>query len=76
MVFEAEDAIVVRLRDGERWPLVEPEVAQHKLIPYLHTLEVIERGDPWRLRFRAGERHAIVELQAAVTRITWYPAAT
>lgn len=73
MVFEVEGDIAVRIREGERWPLVAPDVAQEKLIPYLHTLEVIERGDPWRLRFRAGDRNAKVEIQAAVTRITWYP---
>jgi len=73
MVFEVEGDISVRIREGERWPLVAPAVVQEKLIPYLHTLEVIERGDPWRLRFRAGDLNAAVELQAAVSRITWYP---
>lgn len=73
MVFEVDGDIAVRIREGERWPLVAPSVAQEKLIPYLHTLEVIERGDPWRLRFRAGDLNAAVELQTAVTRITWYP---
>ncbi|MCL7930563.1 hypothetical protein [Halomonas llamarensis] len=73
MVFEVDGDIAVRIREGERWPLVAPSVAKEKLFPYLHTLEVIERGDPWRLRFRAGDLNAAVELQAAVTRITWYP---
>ncbi|PKH59065.1 MULTISPECIES: hypothetical protein [unclassified Halomonas] len=73
MVFEVEGDIDVRIREGERWPLVAPSTAQNKLIPYLHTLEVIERGDPWRLRFRAGDLNAKVELQSTVTRITWHP---
>ncbi|WP_447956352.1 hypothetical protein [Vreelandella sp. EE7] len=73
MVFEVEGDTFVHIQEGERWPLVDPAVAQEKLIPYLHTLEVIERGDPWRLRFRAGDRNAIVELQAKVIGIIWYP---
>ena len=73
MVSEVDGDITVRIREGERWPLVAPSVAPEKLIPYLHTLEVIERGAPWRLRFRAGDLNAAVELQAAVSRITWYP---
>lgn len=72
MVFEVEGDIDIRIHEGERWPLVAFAVAQEKLFPYLHTLEVIERSELWRLRFRAGDRNAVVELQAAVTRITWY----
>ncbi len=72
MVFHTEGEIEVRIQEGGRWPLVEHELAQEKLLPHFHTLELIERGEPWRLRGRAGERNAMVELRAEITAITWH----
>ncbi len=72
MVFHTRGEGEVRIQEGEGWPLVERELAQEKLLPHFHTLELIERGEPWRLRGRAGERNTAVELHAAITAITWH----
>ncbi|MCG6662568.1 hypothetical protein [Billgrantia kenyensis] len=71
MVFHTQGEVEVRIQEGESWPLVERELAEEKLLPHFHTLELIERGAPWRLRGRAGEQHAVVELRAEITAITW-----
>lgn len=60
--------------DHGLWPLVDRELAGERLLPMFHTLELIERGEPWRLRGRAGERNAVVELRAEITAITWHAA--
>ncbi|MBF8224045.1 hypothetical protein [Halomonas sp. 328] len=72
MVFHTRGEIEVRIQEGGRWPRVERELAREKLLPHFHTLELIERGEPWRLRGRAGERNAMVELRAEITAITWH----
>ncbi|TFH85859.1 hypothetical protein EQG41_14700 [Billgrantia azerbaijanica] len=74
MVFHTQGEIEVLIQEGGRWPLVECELAREKLLPHFHTLEMIERGEPWRLRGRAGERNAMVELRAEITAITWHAA--
>ncbi|MBZ0330852.1 hypothetical protein KZO25_11055 [Halomonas sp. ANAO-440] len=72
MVFHTQGEVEVRIQEGESWPLVARELAEDKLLPHFHTLEVIEHGDPWRLRGRAGEQHAVVELRADITTISWH----
>ncbi|TFH85861.1 hypothetical protein EQG41_14710 [Billgrantia azerbaijanica] len=70
MVFHTREAAQVHIQEGERWPLVGRELAEEKLLPMFHTLELIERGEPWRLRGRAGERHAVVELRTLTCQVT------
>ncbi|MBZ0330848.1 hypothetical protein KZO25_11035 [Halomonas sp. ANAO-440] len=72
MVFHTQGEVEVRIQEGESWPLVARELAQEKLLPHFHTLELVERGEPWRLRGRAGEQHAVVELRADITAISWH----
>ncbi|MBA2779746.1 hypothetical protein [Billgrantia kenyensis] len=72
MVFHTQGEVEVRIQEGESWPLVEHKLAEEKLLPHFHTLELIERGEPWRLRGRAGEQHAVVELRGEITAITWH----
>ncbi|MCC5881693.1 MAG: hypothetical protein JJU25_03530 [Halomonas sp.] len=74
MVFHTQGEVEIRIQEGESWPLVERELAAEKLLPHFHTLELIERGAPWRLRGRAGERNTPVELRADITAITWHAA--
>lgn len=46
MVFHTRGEIEVRIQEGEHWPRVERELAQEKLLPHFHTLELIERSTP------------------------------
>ncbi|EPC00132.1 hypothetical protein L861_14480 [Litchfieldella anticariensis FP35 = DSM 16096] len=72
MVFHTKETPRVYIQEGDRCPEVDRELAQEQLLPHFHTLELVERGEQWRLRGRAGERNAVVELRAEITAITWH----